>query len=354
MSSVPSESTTAPVANAARGYIVSPAYDWFFFILPPLIATAIAVVFAGRFTTQVQVTAEGDRQTWAGYLLGTIIHAHLVAVFVRSHNNPGIFKLFKFRFTVVPILLWVAIVIWDWVAVAAAVTATFWDVWHSGAQTFGFARIYDRNHGNPPEAGRKLDLWLNQFLYIGPILGGWALVAHVACMEDFAKVDSPFLASVPARMAGNQRYLMWGVLIAGAAFLLFYVFSYWRLCRKGYRFPFVKVFLVVTTGFCSITAWGFNSWGEAFFIMNLFHAWQYLALVWAMEGKRIVERLHLAAWRGGKAVAALVFFGAALGYGYAATLVPASLTTVWAITIVVSLMHFWYDGFVWSVRKGQV
>jgi hypothetical protein len=27
---------------------------------------------------------------------------------------------------------------------------------------------------------------------------------------------------------------------------------------------------------------------------------------------------------------------------------------LWAITIVVSLMHFWYDGFVWSVRRREI
>jgi len=26
---------------------------------------------------------------------------------------------------------------------------------------------------------------------------------------------------------------------------------------------------------------------------------------------------------------------------------------LWAITMVVSLMHFWYDAFVWSVRRAE-
>ena len=32
----------------------------------------------------------------------------------------------------------------------------------------------------------------------------------------------------------------------------------------------------------------------------------------------------------------------------------ANLTVLWAIPIVVSLMHFWYDAFVWSVRRAEV
>ncbi len=57
----------------------------------------------------------------------------------------------------------------------------------------------------------------------------------------------------------------------------------------------------MSTGLVSIYTWGFNTWGEAFFIMNVFHAVQYFGIV-----------------------------------------------------LVMSIMHFWYDGFIWSVQKKQV
>jgi hypothetical protein len=41
-----------------------------------------------------------------------------------------------------------------------------------------------------------------------------------------------------------------------------------------------KGLLLFLTGVCSIYAWGFNPFGLAFFIMNVFHAWQYFALIW--------------------------------------------------------------------------
>jgi hypothetical protein len=56
-----------------------------------------------------------------------------------------------------------------------SVLATFWDVYHSALQTFGFARIYDRKAGNDPMVGRRLDWHLNQLLYAGrraPSTGG--------------------------------------------------------------------------------------------------------------------------------------------------------------------------------------
>ena len=223
---------------------------------------------------------------------------------------------------------------------------TFWDVWHSGAQTFGFARIYDRNAGNPPELGRRLDYWLNQLLYAGPILAGATMLDHVDVFENYDAVGSAFFASVPAHASHASRWMTFVILGIGTVFVAVYLLYYAQLRRRGYRVPFLKVYLLATTGLCSIYTWGFNTWGEAFFIMNLFHGVQYLALVWAMEKK------HLAA-RVGK-LAALVFFGGCALYGVGVALLDAGLTKLWAVTIVVSMMHFWYDGFVWSVRRKEI
>ena len=113
-----------------------------------------------------------------------------------------------------------------WIAVASTVVATFWDVWHSGAQTFGFARIYERNHGTPPELGRRLDFWLQQLLYAGPILAGATLMDHVDSFDNFAGVGDALFSSVPARVDAVHRYLTYGVLAVGAVLIAAYVLVY--------------------------------------------------------------------------------------------------------------------------------
>jgi hypothetical protein len=340
----------APAAAPAprSPYLVGPIYDWLWFLLPPVISLCLGVLVAGTPFTDTELTI-GDGKTLAGLFIGTMIQAHLVAVFVRSHANREIFRLHRFRFTVVPIALWIALASSMWLAVLATVVATFWDVWHSGAQTFGFARIYDRNAGWPPELGRRLDFWLSQLLYAGPILAGATLMDHVDSFDNFASVGDAFMTSVPARVDGIRGTLSWVVIGAGTAFVLYYLFSYWRFHRAGHRVPLLKVFLLASTGLCSVYTWGLNSWGEAFFIMNLFHAVQYLALVWAMERKRLTELA-----RGRTRLAAAVMFGGVFAYGVGVELMDAGWRVVWTATIVVSLMHFWYDAFIWSVRKKQV
>jgi hypothetical protein len=333
-------------------YIVGRAYDWAFFLLPPLASLALGIAISGTAFTARVFTLAGQDLTGAKLAIGVLTHAHLVAVFLRSHGNPSIRHLHPVRFLLVPLLLFGAIRASPWLAVTATVVATWWDVWHSGAQTFGFGRIYDRNAGNPPLLGRRLDYWLNHLLYAGPILGGVTLVDHLADLDGYHELGTTLFSAVPTHAVDWRRHLAWGVLAVGTTYLVVYVLAYVRLYRRGYRVSFHKVFLVATTGACSIYTWGLNSWGEAFFIMNLFHAVQYLALVWATEQRRLADLLGPVGRS--RALVYVVYLGAVLAYGVGAELVDVRMESLWAITMVVSILHFWYDGFIWSVAKRQI
>jgi hypothetical protein len=48
-----------------------------------------------------------------------------------------------------------------------------------------------------------------------------------------------------------------------------------------------------------------------------------------------------------------VFVAAAMAYGVWATAF-ASAGLMMNLVLVVSIMHFWYDGFIWSVRRKQI
>jgi len=341
--------------SAARSpYIVGRAYDWAFFLSPPILALLLGIGIAGTRFDRGDFSLFGRETTGAALVLGVLVHAHLFAVFFRTHANRSIFRLYPLRFLVVPVVLFAVIRSAPAMGVTAMVVATFWDVWHSAAQTFGLARVYDRNAGNAPLAGRRLDLWINQLLYAGPILAGVTMIDHFDQFAEYEKVDLAALARVPAFMERTHRYWGAAVLIAGAAFVGWYALSYLRLRRAGHRVSPHKVFLIASTGLCSIACWGFNSWGEAFFVMNLVHAVQYLALVWATEHRQLLDRSGLQRFRAGKPVLLFGFGAVLLGYGAFAQLLDPKLETLWTLTIVVSLLHFWYDGFVWSVRRAQV
>ena len=325
-----------------KTYIVGPLYDWVFFLGAPVLALVVGIAVAHTHLATDPLVLGAERDTAVGFFTGIIVHAHLVAVVFRSHANASIRRLHPVRFFIVPVVLWIAIVASPWLAIASTVVATFWDVWHSGAQTFGFARIYERNHGTPPELGRRLDFWANQLLYAGPILAGAVLMDHVHSFDDL-------WSAVPVYVEGHRQLLAVAVIAAGSVFVAFYVFAHVQFARAGHRPSWLKVWIVASTGLVSIYTWGFNSWGQAFLIMNLFHAVQYLALVWVKEGRRLCERAGVA-----PPIGLALYLGSLLGYGVAVEALDPGRTMLWAITIVVSLMHFWYDAFVWSVRRAEV
>src|SRR5262249_53678429 len=121
-------------------------------------------------------------------------HAHLAIVFFRTHLNRDVFRRYPHRFATVPVALFFASVVFDWVFVAASVLTVWWAVYHSSLQTFGLGRIYDRRAGNDPEAGRTADYWFNLVIYAGPVLAGVNLARHLRCFDKFDAVGADVLS----------------------------------------------------------------------------------------------------------------------------------------------------------------
>jgi hypothetical protein len=358
----PGSAVAVPVVPSRwrQGFIAGPVYDSVCFILSPLLALAAAHAL-GWFTYPFEATeALAGRGSRIGFFIAVWTSSHLVAVFFRSHLNRQIFGMHKVRFVVVPILLTIAIVANDTVRIVCFVLAVLWDVYHSSMQNFGLGRIYDAKRGNDARAGRWLDMVLNHLLYIGPILGGLSLMATLNCFKMF--MDAGW--SGPVRLASwletHQPALRTALVVTGVAFLAGYLVRYAQLRRAGYHVSPQKVALLASVGVSSIWAWGFLPPVEAAFVANLYHALQYFAIVWWIEKKNMTSVFRLASIPGGSAIALLAFLGVvfALGFGieYSSNtfLLNGGLKWAAAAALVCSLMHFWYDGFIWSVRRKEV
>jgi hypothetical protein len=340
----------------ARGaYIAGPVYDAVMFLGAPVLALALGAAVSGTALAEEEVELWGNSGTATSIFIGSFIMAHLVLVLVRSHANVGIFKRYPGRFVLAPLVVLGLLCASDWALAISIVVVVWWDAVHSSLQTFGLGRIYDARRGNPPALGRRLDIGLNLLLYMGPIVAGATLIDHLMPLEVFENVGTAVFSAVPVAAEAYRGTIARGVIAASLVYLVVYVIGYARLRRRGYRVSPQKVALLVTTGVCSIYTWGFNSLGEAFFIMNFFHAWQYFGIVWWSERGNLRRRLRLERARWGGAAALAIMLAAAAGYGVWAECVDSATQRVaLSVTLVVSLMHFWYDGFIWSVRRGEV
>ena len=348
-----------PAAVASRpwivegGYIAGRAYDWFFFILSPLLAALVGWSVSAFRLDRYRLTsadAHGVVREIAVVALASaaFTHAHLIIVVFRTHLNREVFRRHPHRFTTIPIALFLASLASRWVFVGASVLSVWWDVYHSSLQTFGLGRIYDRRAGNDPKAGRRLDYLFNLTLYAGPVLAGVNLSAHLVSLKKFDTLEAPSISQIADAVLAQSDELRAVVIAVGVVSLAFFLLSYLALARRGYVIPVQKLALYLTTGTVSIACWGFGSFGQAFLIMNFFHALQYFAIVWWSERGTLTRTFRLAPL----GLVVLLSFG--LGYGVWLAHRPSDLIAVVALSNVVSLMHFWYDGFVWSVRKGHV
>ena len=297
---------------------------------------------------QWKLTAFGLTGSPVDAFLGAFIMAHLVIVFFRSHANAEVRTLHPVRFWIVPPALLLLLILSGPARTAAAALAVWWDVYHSSLQTFGLGRIFDHKAGNDPEAGRRLDWILNLLLYVGPILGGATLVFHALPLYSLEA------GAWAQALVFHQPLIRLVIIAAGLLFLVLYFETYLVLKERGYRPPREKVALHLCTATVSVWAWGFNPLGMALFIMNFFHAWQYFALVWRYERDSISTVLRVPQGPRGRALAFTGLVGLAFLYGSVFGILGELSSKALAVTLVVSLMHFWYDGFVWSVRRKQV
>ncbi len=351
-SSSPAISPRGP--SFARGaFIASPVYDGVFFIFAPLLALALASalpLFPAAFERTHYLGGERMRVEFFIYIW---TWSHLAAVFFRSHVNLEIFALHQYRFTVVPIILFIGMLGSSWFFVTCTVLAALWDVYHTSMQNFGIGRIYDAKLGNDSKKGRSLDIWMNHVVYIGPLIVGLSPTASLGSFRRYTTVGWEEPTRWISAATSYQSDLRWILIAAGSLYAIYYVFAYHKLVRDGYRVSQQKIMLLVSTGCVSIYAFGFLPPLEALFIANFFHALQYFAIVWWTEKRnfrRLLGRSRLPQWAPLVAFLAVVLL-LGLGTEYARN---TQIRFMVSLAVLCSLLHFWYDGFVWSVSKKQV
>ncbi len=345
----------AVAPRASSGYIAGPVYDWVCFILSPLLA--IAFVFAAsRFAFAVEPTsAIGQQRTRLELFAAIWTYGHLFSVVFRSHFNRAVFARFPLRFTLVPLGVYLAFAFSQHALVAGFFLIAVWDVYHSSMQNFGLARIYDAKAGNDVAASRQLDIWLAHVIYVGPILAGASLLPTLVGLNAFQALGLDGPPRVYQWIASHHSAIRSVVVFAGSAFVVYYVDALLRRRAAGYRVPPQKVALLASVAAGSIFAWGFLPPLEAFMVSNLFHSLQYFGIVWWTERGNLSRVLHTPGDGSGRA---LTFAFFALSIAAAGTFHESVGADSWRwlipIPMVISLMHFWWDGFIWSVRRGEV
>jgi len=329
--------------------IGGPLFDAFLFWGAPLVASLFVWLWAAIALALPAAAGHAAIALLVG-AIAILTFAHLIAVLPRAYFNPEVFAANRRRLTIVPAVLIAAFFLSPPILVLGTLLVVFWDVHHTAMQNFGLGRIYDMKAGNDAHALRRTDLALNWALYIGPIAAGASLLSHFNGFGALRTIDLDSIAATPGVIASHSSLIRDLAIAAWIGTILVAIFFYANERSRGYRLPAHKAALLLSTGGVSIAAWGFAPPFMAFAIVNLFHAMQYFAIVWLKEGGRISEKLRLAPRR---RIAFPIFFALCALFG-TAYFAANNFKILLAPFIACSLLHFWYDSFVWSVRKKQV
>ncbi len=304
--------------------------------------------------------------------------AHHLPTFIRIYGDVELFARFKWSFVLAPLVpMLFSIGVLSYLNYRRFPVEYFlylylmlalWDPWHFLRQHYGFMRIYDRPNAAPQKLAARMDLALSVawFVFIMLASGAW-LADYLEGLYASARV--PALLMLPAGVAVTAT-----TVARSAALAMTIVYGGYLLwCRhRGYFISGAKLALFTATIGVMYVAYTPNSWilGIApqwsfkvgFATVGIVHMTQYLAVVWRYNRNLAVRperartgwfrKLHA---RGGGWIAG-GYVLLCLTYGEIVTTERSNrwiMSALLAIGFTSTLLHYYFDGFIWKIRHQQ-
>jgi len=361
-------STTSSLPRRSR-WIVSAWWDLSYIVVTPLLIVPVVLILARRWLTPEQVS------------LAVIAFAslgHHLPGFMRAYGDQELFQRYRWRFLLVPVLVFGLALLFS--PPQSLVTALrlpwtprqdlhglelillVWGTWHGLMQTYGFMRIYDVRQGMNDRWTARLDHWLCLSVFIAGVVFSDARVFGIA--------DTMWQSGLPLF---GPAWIRWSRIAIGtiSGFVLAaYLVNLLRLRRQGLPVSWIKLLLISSTG------WFYWYTGRlstnvliGLAMFEIYHAVQYYAIVW-IYNRRLFQRvgdrfgplgflfndrwsmlgIYLATIA---AYSSIRYFGVdANAYVFRGGSETAhQWLMAWLVTS--SLLHFYFDGFIWKVSEKQ-
>jgi len=279
---------------------------------------------------------------------------HHLPGMIRAYGDRALFERFKWRFIFAPLFLLVVCVAFFWWDLKGILLVVFfWGVWHGLMQTYGFCRIYDAKAGTFDALTRRLDfamcvIWFATAVALSPYRLSDTL-------DTFYMCGGPFIP--PSVIDYGQQFM----LFAATTVTVLFLFHFGRMWIIGKGASPVKIALLVT----SIAFWWYCNNLVANILVGIalfevFHDVQYLSLVWIYNRNRVEKDSNIGGFmrfvfrRSGSLVGlyvGLVFAYGSLSFFNAHLGVDTVKRILTGVVTASTLLHFYYDGFIWKVRE---
>ena len=359
--------TAAPVQN----WILTPFQDGLFIIVAPVLVLAVALAAFVYLGPEAGTTC-----MIVSHVILTV--AHHLPTFIRIYGDVDLFRRFKWSFIFGPLIPFAfAFGALTYINLHhypienfyyLLIILALWDPWHFLMQHYGFMRIYDRPNLAPKPLAAPMDFALcaSWFTYIMLASGGWL----PEILNDlYARSRLPAIFAVPMGALPFLTHVVLGLALLVTGGYAWYL----AWCRKrGYFISTAKLLLFAVTFAVMGLTYTPNAWilraapgwtfKVGFAVLGIVHVTQYLAIVWRYN-RSLATRADRA--RGGLFVTLHARGGWLVAGGYVVVCVAYGdfLTMVhtnrWLMAVLLAtgftstLMHYYFDGFIWKVRHQQ-
>ncbi len=339
-------SLRSSASSTPSSWIISPAADLLLLIATPLLIVPITLFVARRQFTVEQISL---------VVVAFASIGHQLPGFLRAYGDSALFARYRWRMLLgPPIALAVAWMVAQTQLHGLILLLLLWSTWHVLMQTYGMLRIYHLKRGLVSQSRARIDFWTCMALFV------WGFVSSESRLLMLA--ETAWRIGLPMLTPEGASYLFWGSTVGVIGMIGCYLLSLFSDYRSG-QLVWLKPILLCSTGWlywlCGVPTIPILL-GIAMF--EVFHAIQYDALVWAYDrnlGTKVGSRLgplrRFCEQRGSFLwlyMAAIAAFGAlrlladVIDEQRTQTLLLAAITAS-------TLMHFYFDGFIWKVSAAQ-
>ncbi len=336
---------------SAQRWIINLPCDMLFFIGTPLLSLGV-LLLAGAYYASVDI---------AWFVLAFFAVGHHLPGFMRAYGEKELFDHHKAQFLIAPVVI-AAFVGWSVYNghLGFFIFLALWDMWHFFMQHFGLMRIYEVKQRKPFNLSSRLD-WLLLAVWYGYII---IASPHylINFLERCHRYGFGFYTWIRPEQVHSLRE--WA-LYAAIALSVVYVANALREWSSGVPVVWPKLFISLTTFATVYYAYiALEDIILGYAIVALAHDIQYFAIVWIYNNGVLKRSRELGAsffrflFTDGRFRLILLYVALILAYGGIEAIgrvtgSRAIYDVVKVIIVTSAFMHYYYDGFIWKVRKKE-
>lgn len=343
----PPAGVTSALPNSQ--WILNRLPDLVLFVLTPIMIVPVVWLLTSRGLDHLSVD-----------IISTLVAAfgamgHHFPGMIRAYCDRELFQRFRWRFIFAPLILLVSCIYFSQQHLnAMLLVLAVWGYWHGMMQVYGFARIYDAKAGSTAAITAYWDWLVCLFGFGLAVLYSQGQLARV--LQSWYSSGGPLFH--PEQIVLARKLC----LVAMAVVLVGFGINYIVQTRRGSRQSPVKLLILASgIGFWWYCMVGIENLVLGITMFEVFHDVQYLAIVWLFNRRRVevnsrVGNVLRYLFRGNVKMI-LLYLGLIFAYGTIALVASVfavherTKTTLMGIVWASTILHFYFDGFIWKVRE---